>query len=84
VEALEHMSDVLPDLLLVDMRMPRMDGWELGRRVHQLHGHTIPIVVMTAAEQAEKRAKEIDADDFVAKPFDVDNLLRVVGRHVSA
>jgi DNA-binding response OmpR family regulator len=39
---------------------------------------------MTASEHAEKQAREIDADDFVAKPFDVDNLLRVVARHQRA
>jgi CheY-like chemotaxis protein len=83
VEALEQLKDGLPDLILLDMRMPRMDGWELGRRLRLAYGHEIPIVVMTAAERAEKRAKEIEADDFVAKPFDVDNLLRIVARNLN-
>lgn len=83
VQALEQVKEGLPDLILLDMRMPRMDGWELGRRLRSTYGHEIPIVVMTAAERAEKRAKEIEADDFVAKPFDVDNLLRVVARNLS-
>jgi CheY-like chemotaxis protein len=81
-EALDQIEVALPDLVLLDMRMPRMNGWEFGQRVRAMYGHRIPVVVLTAAEQAEKRAKEIDADDFVAKPFDIDNLLRVVGRHV--
>ncbi len=82
LEALEELGAGPPDLILLDMRMPRMDGWEFGRRVRAMNGHQIPVVVMTAAEHAEKRAKEIDADDFVAKPFDVDNLLHVVARHM--
>jgi CheY-like chemotaxis protein len=82
IEALEQLGSSLPDLILLDMRMPRMDGWEFGRRVRDMHGRRIPVVVMTAAEHAEKRAKEIDADDFVAKPFDLDNLLRVIDRHL--
>jgi CheY-like chemotaxis protein len=82
LEALEQIRTGLPDLILLDMRMPRMDGWEFGRRVRAAYGRRIPVVVLTAAEHAEKRAKEIDADDFVAKPFDVDNLLRVVARHL--
>jgi len=82
IEALEQLAAELPDEILLDMRMPRMDGWELATRVRATYGHDIPVVVMTAAEQAEKRAKEIDADDFVAKPFDIEALLRVVGRHV--
>jgi CheY-like chemotaxis protein len=80
--ALDEVKAKLPDLILLDMRMPRMDGWEFGRRVRAMYTHRIPIVVMTAAEHAEKRAEEIDADDFVAKPFDVDILLRVVARHL--
>jgi CheY-like chemotaxis protein len=83
VEALEELRRGLPDLILLDMRMPRMDGWEFGRRVRDMHGHKIPIVVMTAAEHAEKRASEVDADDFVAKPFDIDKVLRIVSRHVA-
>lgn len=82
LDALEQLGAALPDLILLDMRMPRMDGWELGRRIRAMHGRRIPVVVMTAAEHAEKHAKEIDADDFVAKPFDVDHLLRVVARHL--
>jgi two-component system response regulator MprA len=82
IDALDQLKIGRPDLILLDMRMPRMDGWELGRRIRSLHDHTIPVVVMTAAEHAEKQAKEIEADDFVAKPFDVDNLLRVVARHI--
>jgi CheY-like chemotaxis protein len=82
LEALDLLETALPHLILLDMRMPRMDGWELGRRIRAMHGRKIPIVVMTAAEHAEKRAKEIEADDFVAKPFDVDNILRVIARHL--
>ena len=82
IEALEQLEAELPDEILLDMRMPRMDGWEFAKRFRATYGHDVPVVVMTAAEHAEKRAKEIDADDFVAKPFDVDSLLRVVGRNV--
>jgi CheY-like chemotaxis protein len=82
LEALDRLRARLPDLMLLDMRMPRMDGWELGKRVRSTYGHKIPVVVMTAAERAEKRAMEIGADDFVAKPFDVDTLLRTVARHL--
>jgi two-component system response regulator MprA len=81
LEALEQVKAKQPDAILLDMRMPRMDGWEFGRRLRTEHGHSIPLIVMTASERAEQEAKEIDADDFVAKPFDVDNLLRVVARH---
>jgi CheY-like chemotaxis protein len=82
IEGLEQLEAGLPDEILLDMRMPRMDGWEFAKRVRARYGRDVPVVVMTAAEHAEKRATEVDADDFVAKPFDIDSLLRVVGRHV--
>jgi CheY-like chemotaxis protein len=82
IEALEQLEAGLPDEILLDMRMPRMNGWELAKRIRETYGREVPLVVMTAAEHAEKRAKEIDADDFVAKPFDLDSLLRVVERNV--
>jgi two-component system response regulator MprA len=80
LEALEQLRVKLPDAILLDMRMPRMDGWEFARRLRTEYGHAVPVIVMTASEHAEKQATEIDAEDFVAKPFDVDNLLRIVAR----
>jgi two-component system, chemotaxis family, chemotaxis protein CheY len=82
LEALEQFEGELPDLVLLDMRMPRMDGWELGRRLRSQYGRALPVVVMTAAEHAERHAEEIGADGFVAKPFDIGHLLTVVSRHL--
>jgi CheY-like chemotaxis protein len=84
IDALEHLARVRPDAILLDMRMPRMDGREFAKRLRTGAGSQIPLLVMTAAEQAEKWAREVGADDFVAKPFDIENLLRVVARHVRA
>jgi len=81
--ALDHISISTPDLVLLDMLMPVMDGWELARRYRQLPGPHAPIVVMTAAQDARERAAQIDASGFLAKPFAVDDIVAVVRQYVS-
>jgi two-component system, chemotaxis family, chemotaxis protein CheY len=79
-EALEALDDVAPALILLDMRMPVLDGWAFAERFHE-RALTYPIVVMTAAESARRWAEEIGATDFIAKPFDVNELLETIERH---
>jgi CheY-like chemotaxis protein len=78
--ALERLADGLPCLILLDMRMPRMDGWQFARAFRARYQHRAPIVVVTAAEEAARRAADIGADDHLDKPFDIDDLLRTVAR----
>lgn len=75
--ALERMQ---PDVILLDMRMPVMDGWEFARAYRQDGYAQVPIVVMTAAQDAAKRAGEIGANAYLAKPFDLDDLIATVTR----
>jgi CheY-like chemotaxis protein len=82
--ALEEVAARVPALVLLDMLMPVMDGWQCARELRARYGHAIPIVVVTAAEHARARGEEIDADDVLAKPFNLPDLLRVVGRYVDA
>lgn len=77
-EALDMLAAVEPAAILLDMRMPVMDGWQF---VRALDGRrAIPIIVMTAAQDARQWAHEIGAAGWVAKPFDLLELLEVVGR----
>ena len=68
------------DLILLDMRMPVMDGWEFGYEFRRRYNHTTPIVVLTAAESAARRAREALADCFLGKPFDLRDLRRIAQR----
>lgn len=79
-EALETLDELVPSIILLDMRMPVLDGWGFAEqlRVRQL---TYPIVVMTAAESASRWAEEIGANGYIAKPFDVNELLQTIERH---
>jgi CheY-like chemotaxis protein len=68
-EALTVLEGLTPDLILLDMRMPTMDGWEFATRYRAKPGRKAPIVVMTAAADAAVRAAQVMADAFLAKPF---------------
>jgi CheY-like chemotaxis protein len=74
----------MPGVILLDMRMPVMNGWEFARAFAERHGRACPIVVVTAAENARLRAEEIGADAWLEKPFDVDAVLAAVERLIGA
>lgn len=76
-EALRAIEREEPALVLLDMRMPVLDGWGFARAMRE-RGWALPIVVMTAAQNARRWAEEIDAAAFVAKPFNLDDLLTTV------
>jgi CheY-like chemotaxis protein len=79
-EALDLLWEVEPALILLDMRMPVMDGWSFAERFRERQ-LAYPIVVMTAAESARRWAEEIGATAYIAKPFDVNELLQTIERH---
>lgn len=78
-EALRHVDSDGVSLVLLDMRMPVLDGWGFAREIAK-RGRRPPMVVMTAAGEARQWAREIGADDFLAKPFDIRVLLERVAR----
>lgn len=78
-QALGLLRSFHPTLVLLDMRMPIMDGWAVARAMRE-SGSRVPIVVMTAAESAKKWADEIGAAGHLAKPFLLDDLIDCVHR----
>jgi len=78
---LAAVESVQPALVLLDMRMPVVDGWEFARLL-RARGHVVPILVMTAAQDARRWAQEIDAAGYVPKPFHIVDLLDAVARFV--
>ena len=79
-EALSHLEVVIPSLIITDMRMPVMDGWQFAAELHRRRDGEIPLLVMTAAVDAQQRAAEVDADDTISKPFDLDEFVASVKR----
>ena len=75
MEALSLWDAEQPQLLILDVMMPRMDGMEVCRRVRERS--TVPIIVLTAmdAESDKVAAFDLGADDYLCKPFSVEELL---------
>jgi CheY-like chemotaxis protein len=82
-EGLDRIAQCTPSLVLLDMRMPILDGWQFARELKR-RSIEVPVVVMTAAQNARRWAEEIEADAYLAKPFDLDDLLDTVARHRAA
>lgn len=81
LEALDQIAQHHPSLMVLDVMMPRMDGWTVLERLMELPEDERPRVVMvTALASLRDRAKaaELGADAYVPKPFDVDQLLDVL------
>lgn len=75
VEGLQALQQKQPHLVLLDMLMPRMNGWEVCRRIREYSD--APIIMLTAlgSEQDKVRGLELGADDYVTKPFSIAELL---------
>jgi excisionase family DNA binding protein len=77
-EGLAAIEDEKPDLILVDVMMPHVDGWEMLRRVQDQYGAgVIPVVMFSGKvdEQAQALAASSGAQAFVGKPFDLQHLI---------
>jgi CheY-like chemotaxis protein len=72
-----------PHVILLDMKMPVMDGWEFLRQYRARPGAKVPIVVITAAQDDRREAADIGAQAYIAKPFAIDDLLRAVDQCVA-
>jgi len=72
------------DLVLMDVQMPEMDGFEATTRIRADLGLTLPVLAMTAGVMESEREQCIACgmNDFIAKPIDVEQMLRVIGRHI--
>ena len=80
----EIFSDWQPDLIITDLAMPNMDGLELCRRVRAIS--QVPIIILSAKgeEKTKVEALDIGADDFVTKPFGIDELPRTCSRFATS
>ena len=72
-EALELVNSVKPDLMLLDVIMPVIDGFEVLERVRAVS--KLPIIVFSAWPENTQKALSLGASDFVAKPLDMDDLV---------
>jgi two-component system response regulator MprA len=83
-EALALAASAAPAVVLLDIMMPGIDGVEFARRIRaDARTAGIPIVAMSASHRLRERAGQMQADDLLAKPFDLDELLAVIQRLVT-
>ncbi len=82
IAALDHLKKHgTPHLILLDMIMPGMDGWQFAKEFTKLYDSQVPILVMSAAGDVEQRAKDIGANGWIGKPFALDDLLAQIRKH---
>lgn len=83
LEALRSLPQYDPDMVIMDYRMPQMNGIDAAREMLKLRGG-MPIIMMTAHGEAEiaRRAEEAGVKCCVAKPFDIDHLRALAARYL--
>lgn len=75
-EAVKAVTDLAPDLMFLDVQMPKLDGFE----VLELLGRSIPVIFTTAYDQYALRAFEVHAVDYLLKPFDEERFAEALSR----
>ena len=86
VDALQQLQDIRPDCILLDVEMPRMDGFEFARNVRADEGtRGIPIIMITSrtADKHRNHALEIGVNEYMGKPYQEDQLLALIKRYTS-
>jgi chemosensory pili system protein ChpA (sensor histidine kinase/response regulator) len=81
VDALEQLLDIVPDVMLVDIEMPRMDGFDLTRNVRaDARLKNVPIIMITSrtADKHRNYAREIGVNHYLGKPYQEDELLGLI------
>jgi len=86
VDALQQLQDIRPDCILLDVEMPRMDGFEFARNVRADEAtKSIPIIMITSrtADKHRNRALEIGVNEYMGKPYQEDQLLELIRRYTA-
>ena len=76
---------ILPDLVLLDIMMPEMDGYEICRRIKALpQGNRLPVIFVTVVDATEEKVRgfELGAADYITKPFDIDEVRARIRTHL--
>ena len=85
-DALDRLFDIMPQLIVLDLGLPRVSGFDVLERIRRYRVfETLPVVVLTARQNPEdvKRAVALGACDYLAKPFDGPALIKRLERHLA-
>ncbi len=84
VDGLQQLQDIDPDIILLDIEMPRMDGFEFGRNVRaDPKTRDIPIIMITSrtADKHRNRAIELGVNEYMGKPYQEEQLLTMIRQY---
>ncbi|OGW85141.1 MAG: hypothetical protein A3C35_03215 [Omnitrophica bacterium RIFCSPHIGHO2_02_FULL_46_11] len=83
VDGLKHVESEKPDLIILDIMMPGMDGYTFLKNLkHKPSGHQIPVIVLTAKSEIQDLFELEGVTDYVVKPYEPQNLLERVQKHL--
>ena len=85
-DGLKLAKELIPDLIILDVMMPKINGYKISRLLKFDNKYkNIPILMITARSQEEDKliGEETGADEYITKPFDLDDVLRLVEKYLS-
>lgn len=86
-DGLKLAKELIPDLIILDVMMPKINGYKISRLLkYDSKYKNIPILMITARSQEEDKliGEETGADEYITKPFDLDNVLKIVDKYLKA
>jgi len=77
-EALDRIAVETPDVILLDLMMPVMDGWQFVEELRKGPHAQLPIIILSASHGLASKAQQLGARGHISKPYDLDDLLRQI------
>ncbi len=84
IDALTQFTQVQPDLVLLDIMLPRLDGYEVCTRIRREFRSTVPVIMLSSLDSPldMERSRQAGATGHVSKPFDREQLLRTIAEQL--
>jgi DNA-binding response OmpR family regulator len=82
--AVQQAASERPDLVVLDIMLPGLDGFAVAEELRRHYGPELPIIAMSAASRLLEQAREMGANGYLSKPFDLDELVETVESNLQA
>lgn len=81
-EAMAKVMHEFPDLIILDLLMPKIDGWETYKQLKKTT--QIPIIILSALEKGKGIIEDMEVEDYIEKPFEINDLVNRVSKSLGA